>query len=98
MLWNCHRMFKALFATQVDKDVARLCVHRFLTSLDYVDSQLRLVTDTPKYISTYNMVSLLRAVDQATTRHSMRYYHEGGQDGEGIVKPLRALLSPTLPP
>jgi hypothetical protein len=28
----------------------------------------------------------------------MRYYQEGGQDGEGIVKPLRDLLPPNLPP
>jgi hypothetical protein len=28
----------------------------------------------------------------------MRFYQEGGQDGEGIVKPLRDLLPPNLPP
>jgi hypothetical protein len=28
----------------------------------------------------------------------MRYYQEGGQDQEGIVKPLRDLLPPNLPP
>jgi hypothetical protein len=28
----------------------------------------------------------------------MRYYQEGRQDGEGIVKPLRDLLPPNLPP
>jgi hypothetical protein len=52
----------------------------------------------PKYATTYNLVSLLRAVEQAAARRSMRYYQEGGQDGEGIVKPLRDLLPPNLPP
>jgi hypothetical protein len=54
--------------------------------------------DKPLYITTYNLASLLRAVDQAADRRSMRYYQEGGQDGEGIVKPLRDLLPPNLPP
>jgi hypothetical protein len=46
----------------------------------------------------YSLMSLLQAVEQAEARRSMQYYQEGGQDGEGIVKPLRNLLPPNLPP
>jgi hypothetical protein len=98
MLWHCHRMFKALFAVTVDLHTARQCVQRFLSSVELVDSTLRPDVNKPSYITTYNLVSLLRAVDQAEARSSMQYYQEGGQDGEGIVKPLRDLLPPNLPP
>jgi hypothetical protein len=91
-------MFKSLFADTVDRITARRCVQRFLSSVALVDEELRPDGDKPLYITTYNLASLLRAVDQAADRRSMRYYQEGGQDGEGIVKPLRDLLPPNLPP
>jgi hypothetical protein len=71
-------------------------VQLFLPSVALVDEELQPEGGAPKYITTYNMALLLRAVDQATDRRSS--YQEGGQDGEGIVKPLRDLLPPNLPP
>jgi hypothetical protein len=97
MLWHCYHMFKSLFADTVDRSTARRCVQRFLSSVTLVDEELRPDGGAPKYVTTYNLASLLRAVDQAAARRSMRYYQEGGQDGEGIVKPLRDLLPPNLP-
>jgi hypothetical protein len=91
-------MFKSLFADTVDRSTARRCVQRFLSSVALVDAALRPDGGAPKYVTTYNLASLLRAVEQAAARRSMRYYQEGGQDGEGIVKPLRDLLPPNLPP
>jgi hypothetical protein len=98
MIWHCHCMFKALFTDTVDLRTARWCVQRFLSSVELVDGALRPDVGKPKYVTMYNLVSLLRAVEQAAARRSMRYYQKGGQDGEGIVKPLRDLLPPNLLP
>jgi hypothetical protein len=98
MLWHCHHMFKSLFADTVDRSTVRWCVQRFLSSVALVDEELRPDGGKPLYITTYNLASLLRAVDQSGDRRSMHYYQEGGQDREGIVKPLRNLLPPNLPP
>jgi hypothetical protein len=76
-------MIKSLFANTVDHNTARRCVQRFLLSVALVDEELRPDGDKPLYITTYNMASLLRAVDQAGDRQSKRYYQEGGQDEEG---------------
>jgi hypothetical protein len=82
----------------VDLNTACPCVQRFPLSVELVDGALRPDVGKPKYVTTYNLVSLLRAVEQAAARRSMRYYQEGGQDGEGIVNPLRDLSPPNLPP
>jgi hypothetical protein len=83
MIWHCHRMFKALFANTVNLSTARRCVQRFLSSVELVDGALRPDVGKPKYVTTYNLVSLLRAVDQAAARRSMRYYQEGGAGRRG---------------
>jgi hypothetical protein len=74
MLWHCHHMFKSLFADTVDRSTTRRCVQRFLSSVALVDGALRPDVGAPKYVTTYNLASLLRAVEQAAARRSMRYY------------------------
>jgi hypothetical protein len=71
MIWHCHRMFKALFADTVDLTTARRCVQRFLSSVELVDGALRQDVGKLKYVTTYNLVGLLRAVEQAVARRSM---------------------------
>jgi hypothetical protein len=78
MIWHCHHMFKALFANTVNLHTARRCVQRFLSSVKLVDGALRPDVGKRKYVTAYNLVSLLRAVEQAAARQSMRYYQEGG--------------------
>jgi hypothetical protein len=71
MLWHCHHMFKSLFADTADRITARRCVQRFLSSVALADEELRPEGGKPLYVTTYNMASLLRAVDQAANRRSM---------------------------
>jgi hypothetical protein len=63
MIWHCHHMFKALFTDTVHLRTARRCVQRFLLSVELVDGALQPDAGKPKYVTTYNPVLLLRAVD-----------------------------------
>jgi hypothetical protein len=71
MLWHCHHMFKSLFADTVDRSITHRCVQRFLSSVALVDEELRPDGGKPKYVTTYNMASLLWALDQAADGRSM---------------------------
>ena len=99
LVWYTYEMFKYLFASEAMKQEewnTEYAIKKFLTKLAYVDSKVNMGSAKPLYVSKYNMLSLLRLPDHLKKFTSLRYLQEGGQEGEGIVKPLRDLTANQL--
>ena len=67
----------------------------FLSKMNDIDKVLNKDDTTPSkpiYLAKYNLISLIRAMNQLKEYNSARYVHEGGPEGEGIVKELRPLV------
>jgi hypothetical protein len=99
LVWYTFKMFKLAFAshgadgtdsTQELDNTIKL----FLTLYTELDTAVygRSETEKPAYLEKYNLSSLLRLPQQIKHFTRLRYSHEGGKEGEGVVKPLRALL------
>ena len=93
---NCHNLFKHFFAIHNNKQVTMSAVKHFLNVFHKIDRTLH-PNSKPMYLTKYNFVSLIRAMGQLDGLTSMRFYHEGGLEGEGIVRILRPLLPTNLP-
>ena len=102
LILSFHRLFAVLFATDLADEAAghraQACAMRSLTLLENMDVKLHPNRKKPMYLAKYNFVGLLRCCE-----HFRRYRHvgnlyEGGLEGEGIVKILRALTSRGVTP
>jgi hypothetical protein len=93
--WSCSMMFKDLM--RVDHDTATINrtdarVRAFLSAIEALDAQLHPTREMPLYLAKYNFPSLLRAVSHLQPFGNIRDLHEGGIEGEAMVKVLRPLL------
>ena len=98
LIWYCHIMFRNFFDTENAWDIAQhtIVTKQFLSSIHSITTRLY-KDDSFFYIRKYNFVSLLRAmIDGKQKWTSGRYIHEGGIEGEGMVKELRPLLPNVL--
>jgi hypothetical protein len=96
-LWlSCSTMFKDLMrvhhnAVSMNRTDAR--VRAFLSEIEALDAVLQPARLKPLYLAKYNFPSLLRAVDHLRQFGNIRDLHEGGIEGEGMVKHLRPLVT-----
>jgi hypothetical protein len=96
-LWlSCSTMFKHLM--RLDHDAASrnqtdARVRAFLSEIESLDSMLQPLRTKPLYLAKYNFPSLLRAVDHLWHFGNIRDLHEGGIEGEAMVKQLRPLVT-----
>jgi hypothetical protein len=93
--WSCSSMFKDLMrvnhdTTTINRTDAR--VRAFLSNIESLDASLQPARVTPLYLAKYNFPSLLRAVTHLRPFGNIRDLHEGGIEGEAMVKVLRPLL------
>ena len=100
LIWYCHLLFKMFFDTENAYDVEHhiLVTKQFLSSVHSTTDCLY-YGDGEKsfYLKKYNFVSLLRGmIDGKKNWTSGKYIHEGGIEGEGMVKELRPLLPNNL--
>ncbi len=93
--WSCSSMFKDLM--RVNHDMATINrtdarVRAFLSEIETLDAALQPARKKPLYLAKYNFPSLLRAVTHLQPFGNIRDLHEGGIEGEAMVKVLRPLL------
>jgi hypothetical protein len=95
-LWcSCSNMCKDLMQVNhttatINRTDAR--VRDFLSEIEALDSALQPAREKPLYLAKYNFPSLLRAVTHLRPFGNIRDLHEGGIEGEAMVKVLRPLL------
>ena len=95
-LWlSCSTMFKDLM--RVDHDAATINrtyarVRAFLSNIEALDAALKPERAKPLFLAKYNFPSLLRAADHLEKFGNVRDLHEGGIEGEAMVKRLRPLV------
>jgi hypothetical protein len=95
-LWlSCSSMFKDMM--RIDHDTVTINrtearVRAFLSEIEALDVLLQPARDKPLYLAKYNFPSLLRAVTHLQPFGNIRDLHEGGIEGEAMVKVLRPLL------
>jgi len=95
-LWmSCSLMFKDLMRVQhdastINRTMAR--VQAFLSDIEALDIVLHPARTLPLYLAKYNFPSLMRAVSHLQRFGNIRDLHEGGIEGEAIVKVLRPLV------
>jgi hypothetical protein len=95
-LWlSCSTMFKDLMRVEhdsasINRTVAR--VRAFLSEIEELDSLLQPDRSKPLYLAKYNFPSLLRATEHVREFGNIRDLHEGGIEGEAMVKQLRPLV------
>ena len=77
-------------AATINRTDAR--VRAFLSEIEELDALLQPSREKPLYLAKYNFPSLLRAVTHLQPFGNIRDLHEGGIEGEGMVKVLRPLL------
>ena len=97
MIWYCHSTFKfwMSYGTSCSHNKAMAYAKLFLSKMNDIDKVLNkddTATSKPIYLAKYNLISLIRAMNQLKEYDSGRYVHEGGPEGEGIVKELRPLV------
>lgn len=97
MIWYCHSTFKfwMSYGTSSSHNKAMAFAKLFLSKMNDIDTVLNrddTVSSKPIYLAKYNLISLIRAMNQLKEYNSGRYVHEGGPEGEGIVKELRPLV------
>jgi hypothetical protein len=88
-------MFKDLMrvdhdASTINRTDAR--VQAFLSQIEALDALLQPAQVKPLHLAKYNFRSLLRAVTHLHLFGNIRDLHEGGIEGEAMVKVLRPLL------
>ena len=93
--WSCSVMFKDLMrihhdASTINRTMAR--VQAFLSDIEALDIMLHPARTLPLYLAKYNFPSLMRAVSHLQRFGNIRDLHEGGIEGEAIVKVLRPLV------
>jgi hypothetical protein len=93
--WSCSSMFKDLMRVKhdtatINRTDAR--VRAFLSDIESLDAALQPARAKPLYLAKYNFPSLLRAVTHLKPFGNIRDLHEGGIEGEAMVKVLRPLL------
>ena len=93
--WSCSSMFKDLMrvthdTATINRTEAR--VRAFLSDIEALDAALQPARSKPLYLAKYNFPSLLRAVTHLRPFGNIRDLHEGGIEGEAMVKVLRPLL------
>ena len=97
LLMSFHQLFAVLFATDLTDNVAgnrmEACAMRCLTLLETLDLALHPKRKKPMYLAKYNFLGLLRCRDHFVQYRQFANLYEGGQEGEGIVKVLRALCA-----
>ena len=100
LIWYCHLLFKMFFDTENACDVQHhiLVTKQFLSSVHSITHRLYYGNGEKSfYLKKYNFVSLLRGmIDGKKNWTSGKYIHEGGIEGEGMVKELRPLLPNNL--
>ena len=83
-------MFKTFFDVDIDteKNTHELTTKQFLSSVSNIAEMLNEKDDKkPILICKYNFISLLQAmIDGKRKWKSGRYIHEGGKEGEGVIK------------
>jgi hypothetical protein len=95
-LWcSCSTMCKDLMqvnhnTASINRTEAR--VRAFLSEIEALDAALQPAREKPLYLAKYNFPSLLRAVTHLRPFGNIRDLHEGGIEGEAMVKVLRPLL------
>jgi hypothetical protein len=95
-LWlSCASMFKDLM--RIDHDTASINrtyarVRAFLSEIEALDVALQPARSKPLCLAKYNFPSLLRATDHLAKFGNIRDLHEGGIEGEAMVKQLRPLV------
>jgi hypothetical protein len=95
-LWlSCSLMFKDMMrihhdTVTINRTEAR--VRAFLSEIEALDMLLQPARAKPLYLAKYNFPSLLRAVTHLQPFGNIRDLHEGGIEGEAMVKVLRPLL------
>lgn len=95
-LWlSCASMFKDLM--RIDHDTASINrtyarVRAFLSEIEALDAALQPARSKPLYLAKYNFPSLLRATEHLAKFGNIRDLHEGGIEGEAMVKQLRPLV------
>jgi hypothetical protein len=95
-LWlACSTMFKDLM--RVDHDTVSINrtdarVRAFLSEIEALDALLQPARAKPLFLAKYNFPSLLRALQHLKQFGNIRDLHEGGIEGEGMVKLLRILV------
>ncbi len=101
LLLTCHTMFKELMQVTHDKwsiNRTEARVKAFLSEIERLDVMLQPARTKPLYLAKYNFPSLLRAVTHLRKFGNIRDLHEGGIEGEGMVKVLRPLVPRGLKP
>lgn len=95
-LWqSCSSMFKDLMRVNHDSGTVNRTdarVRAFLSQIEALDAVLQPARFKPLYLAKYNFPSLLRAVKHLKTFGNIRDLHEGGIEGEAMVKVLRPLM------
>jgi hypothetical protein len=94
-------MFKELMQVAHDKwsiNRTKARVKAFLSEIERLDLLLQPARIKPLYLAKYNFPSLLRAVTHLRQFGNIRDLHEGGIEGEGMVKVLRPLVPRGLKP
>jgi hypothetical protein len=101
LLVTCHTMFKELMQINHDQwsiNRTEARVKAFLSKIEGLDALLQPTRTKPLYLAKYNFPSLLRAVTHLRQFGNIRDLHEGGIEGEGMVKVLRPLVPRGLKP
>ena len=95
-LWlSCLGMFKDLMRVHHDASTINWTmapVQAFLSDIEALDKVLHPARTLPLYLAKYNFPSLMRAVSHLQLFGNIQDLHEGGIEGEAIVKVLRPLV------
>jgi hypothetical protein len=67
-------------------------VRAFLSEIEHLDALLHPARKKPLFLAKYNFPSLLRAAGHSERFGNIRDLHEGGIEGEAMVKKLRPLV------
>lgn len=95
-------MFSCLFATDLKGiegcNRSTALARNFLSVYEDIDNLLLPNRDKPIWLAKFNMLGLLRAPNHFLRHELVRNLHEGGLQGEGIVKILRKLCPTGIRP
>jgi hypothetical protein len=90
---HTHEMMRLLFLANHDEKSTRQClasVKVFLSVYASIDQRVN-KTDKDGYLTKFNFVSLLRALECIVDFDTLLNIQEGGDDGEGLVKTMRRM-------
>jgi hypothetical protein len=95
-------LFSSIFATDLTgvkgRNRCTAFARSFLSLYEDIDKRLLPDRDKPIWLAKFNMLGLLRAPDHFVRHGLIRNLHEGGLQGEGIVKVLRKLCPTGIRP